>query len=157
MVVNKIDRPDARPDWVVNETFDLFAELGATEEQLDFPIVYTNALEGRGDARSRRRSAPTCSRFSTRSWSIFPEPRTIGDRRRSHAGADLDASTATRIWGVSVSARSSAGTLQPEPERDRLPRATARPYTRKTQGVFVYEGMKRVAGRSGVARATSSP
>ena len=46
VVVNKIDRPGARPDWVVNHTFDLMDKLGATEEQLDFPIVYASALNG---------------------------------------------------------------------------------------------------------------
>ncbi|MDP5239578.1 translational GTPase TypA [Uliginosibacterium sp. 31-16] len=46
VVVNKIDRPGARPDWVINQTFDLFDKLGATEEQLDFPIVYASALNG---------------------------------------------------------------------------------------------------------------
>ncbi len=46
VVVNKIDRPGARPDWVVNATFDLFDKLGATEEQLDFPVVYASALNG---------------------------------------------------------------------------------------------------------------
>jgi len=46
VVVNKIDRPSARPDWVVNHTFDLFDKLGATEEQLDFPVVYASALNG---------------------------------------------------------------------------------------------------------------
>ena len=46
VVVNKVDRPGARPDWVINHTFDLFDKLGATEEQLDFPIVYASALEG---------------------------------------------------------------------------------------------------------------
>jgi GTP-binding protein len=46
VVVNKVDRPGARPDWVVNHTFDLFDKLGATEAQLDFPIVYASALEG---------------------------------------------------------------------------------------------------------------
>ncbi len=46
VVVNKIDRPGARPDWVVNHTFDLFDKLGATEEQLDFPVVYASALHG---------------------------------------------------------------------------------------------------------------
>jgi GTP-binding protein len=47
LVVNKIDRPASRPDWVVNETFDLFVELGATDEQADFPVLYTQALVGR--------------------------------------------------------------------------------------------------------------
>ena len=46
VVVNKVDRPGARPDWVINHTFDLFDKLGATDEQLDFPIVYASALEG---------------------------------------------------------------------------------------------------------------
>jgi len=46
VVINKIDRDGARPDWVVNQTFDLFDKLGATEEQLDFPVVYASALNG---------------------------------------------------------------------------------------------------------------
>ncbi len=46
VVVNKVDRPGARPDWVVDQVFDLFDNLGATEEQLDFPIVYASALNG---------------------------------------------------------------------------------------------------------------
>ncbi|MFN3681894.1 MAG: translational GTPase TypA, partial [Nitrospira sp.] len=46
VVINKIDRPDAMIDDVVNRTFDLFVQLGATDEQLDFPIVYTSALKG---------------------------------------------------------------------------------------------------------------
>jgi GTP-binding protein len=46
VVVNKIDRYGARPDWVVDQTFDLFDRLGATEEQLDFPVIYTSALNG---------------------------------------------------------------------------------------------------------------
>lgn len=46
VVVNKIDRPGARPDWVVDQVFDLFDNLGATNEQLDFPIVYASALNG---------------------------------------------------------------------------------------------------------------
>jgi len=51
VVVNKIDRPGARPDFVVNATFDLFDKLGATEEQLDFPVIYASGLSGyAGDA-----------------------------------------------------------------------------------------------------------
>jgi len=46
VVVNKIDRPGARPDWVINHTFDLFDKLGATDEQLDFPIIYASGLNG---------------------------------------------------------------------------------------------------------------
>jgi GTP-binding protein len=46
VLLNKIDRPGARCDWVINQTFDLFANLGATDEQLDFPVVYASALNG---------------------------------------------------------------------------------------------------------------
>ncbi len=47
VVVNKIDRPGARPDWVVDETFELFDKLGASDAQLDFPVIYASALQGR--------------------------------------------------------------------------------------------------------------
>ena len=46
VVINKIDRPGARPDWVLDRTFDLFDQLNATDDQLDFPVVYTSALNG---------------------------------------------------------------------------------------------------------------
>ena len=46
VVINKIDRDGARPDWVLDQTFDLFDRLGASEEQLDFPVVYASALQG---------------------------------------------------------------------------------------------------------------
>jgi GTP-binding protein len=46
VVINKIDRPGARPDWVLDQTFDLFDNLGGTDEQLDFPVVYASALNG---------------------------------------------------------------------------------------------------------------
>src|SRR6184192_2739349 len=46
VVVNKVDRPGARAQWVVNQTFDLFDKLGASEDQLDFPVVYASALNG---------------------------------------------------------------------------------------------------------------
>ncbi len=46
VIVNKVDRPGARAEWVVNQTFDLFDKLGATEDQLDFPVIYASALQG---------------------------------------------------------------------------------------------------------------
>jgi GTP-binding protein len=53
VVINKIDRPDSRPIWVLDQTFDLFDRLGATEEQLDFPVVYTSAIQGYASLDSR--------------------------------------------------------------------------------------------------------
>lgn len=46
VVINKVDRPGARPDWVLDQVFDLFDRLGATEEQLDFPVIYASAING---------------------------------------------------------------------------------------------------------------
>ena len=46
VVINKVDRPSARPDWVMDQVFDLFDNLGATDEQLDFPVIYTSAING---------------------------------------------------------------------------------------------------------------
>ena len=46
VVINKIDRPGARPNWVIDQVFDLFDKLGATDEQLDFPFIYASALQG---------------------------------------------------------------------------------------------------------------
>jgi GTP-binding protein len=52
VVINKIDRHGARPSWVLDQTFDLFDRLGATEEQLDFPVIYASALEGYASTRA---------------------------------------------------------------------------------------------------------
>src|SRR3990167_4144025 len=46
VVINKIDKKDARPEWALNRTFDLFVELGATDEQANFPVLYASALHG---------------------------------------------------------------------------------------------------------------
>ncbi|MCP3679487.1 MAG: translational GTPase TypA [Gammaproteobacteria bacterium] len=55
VVINKIDRPGARPDWVHDQIFDLFDQLGATDEQLDFPIIYASALQGYASMDSETR------------------------------------------------------------------------------------------------------
>ncbi|MGE5222631.1 MAG: translational GTPase TypA [Omnitrophica WOR_2 bacterium] len=52
VVINKVDRKDADPNWALNQTFDLFIELGATDEQADFPVIYTNAITGQAGLTS---------------------------------------------------------------------------------------------------------
>jgi GTP-binding protein len=59
VVINKIDRDGARPDWVLNQTFELFDRLGASEEQLDFPVVYASALQGYAGLEPDVRSGDT--------------------------------------------------------------------------------------------------
>ena len=65
VVVNKIDREGARPDWVVDQTFDLFDRLGATEDQLDFPVVYCSALHGYAGSTPDVRSGDMTPLFET--------------------------------------------------------------------------------------------
>ncbi|MCJ7590950.1 MAG: translational GTPase TypA [Woeseiaceae bacterium] len=65
VVINKIDRDGARPDWVVNQTFDLFDRLGATDEQLDFPIIYASALFGYAGHDSSVRGGDMTPLFET--------------------------------------------------------------------------------------------
>jgi GTP-binding protein len=63
VVVNKIDRPGARTGWVVDQTFDLFDKLGATDEQLDFPVIYASALQGWATTDATRRDADMTALF----------------------------------------------------------------------------------------------
>src|SRR5699024_1281428 len=65
VVINKIDRNGARPDWVLNETFDLFDSLGASDEQLDFPSVYTSALNGYAALDESARDGDMTALFKT--------------------------------------------------------------------------------------------
>ena len=65
VVINKIDRPGARANWVLDQTFDLFDRLGATEEQLDFPVIYTSALMGYAGLDQDVRSGDMTPLFET--------------------------------------------------------------------------------------------
>ena len=65
VVINKIDRPGARPDWVLDQTFDLFDRLGASDAQLDFPVVYASALNGYASTDSSVREGDMTPLFQT--------------------------------------------------------------------------------------------
>jgi GTP-binding protein len=65
VVINKIDRDGARPDWVLDQTFDLFDNLGATDEQLDFPVVYASAINGYASLDSDVREGDMLPLFET--------------------------------------------------------------------------------------------
>jgi len=72
VVINKIDRPSARPEWVLNQTFDLFDRLGATNEQLDFPVVYASALKGYASLNSTDRTGDMTPLFETIVSKVLP-------------------------------------------------------------------------------------
>jgi GTP-binding protein len=146
VVVNKIDRPDARPDWVVNETFDLFAALGASDDQLDFPIVYTNALEGRASLDAANLGPDLRPLFDTVIEHI-PSPHTTGgpDDPTQALISTLDADNYLGRLGIG---KVFSGTLRPN-QQVTIFRRDGSSYAAKTQGVFVYDGLKRVPAVDG--------
>jgi len=75
VVVNKIDRPGARPGWVIDQTFDLFDKLGATDEQLDFEVVYASALQGWASLDATKQQPDMTSLFEA-VLKYVPEPKT---------------------------------------------------------------------------------
>ena len=79
VVINKVDRPDAQIEDVVNRTFDLFAHLGATDEQLDFPIVYASAIQGTASLDSEKRGVDIAPLLDT-ILNTIPPPPIVTDR-----------------------------------------------------------------------------
>ena len=77
VVVNKIDRPGARPDWVIDQVFDLFDKLGATNEQLDFPIVYASALHGYASLDDQARSGDMTPLYEAIMQHVSPPLRSL--------------------------------------------------------------------------------
>ena len=74
VVINKVDRPGARPDWVLNQTFDLFDRLGANDEQLDFPVVYASGLNGYAGLDEEVRSGDMTPLFEAIIKHVPPPP-----------------------------------------------------------------------------------
>ncbi|MDH3380712.1 MAG: GTP-binding protein, partial [Gammaproteobacteria bacterium] len=74
VVINKIDRAGARPEWVLNQTFDLFDRLGATEEQLDFPVLYASAINGTASLDPSQAGGNLTPLFETIVTSTPPPP-----------------------------------------------------------------------------------
>ncbi len=147
VVVNKIDRPDARPDWVINETFDLFAALGATDEQLDFPVVYANALEGKATVDLENSPAEDLRPLFDTILTHIPEPRTTGGPEEGTQAliSTIDSDPYLGRLGIG---KVFAGTLKPN-QNVTIFQRDGTTYTGKTQGVFIYEGLKRVAAENG--------
>ena len=152
VVVNKIDRPGARRDDVINEIFDLFVELDATEEQLDFPVIFALGPQRLGDAASRARSAPTWRRCSTRSCEHVPAHEGDADDPLQLQICSLDYSTYVGRIGIG---RVNQGTLQADAGR----RGLQRPRQHADQGArqpgAQVRGPGAQAGRRAPARATS--
>ena len=110
VVVNKIDRPGARPDFVINATFDLFDKLGATEEQLDFPVVYASALSGY--AFLDMKDMPTNHSKQAEEGTVPHQGETVAHREDGDAGHNMRPLFEAIIQHVPVREDESDGPLQ---------------------------------------------
>ena len=109
VVVNKVDRPGARPDWVVDQVFDLFDRLGATDEQLDFPIIYTSAIQGIAGLDHEEMGVDMQPLFQTVIDKV-PAPRVNSDGPLQMQISALDYNSYVGVIGVG---RITRGTLSP--------------------------------------------
>jgi len=139
LVVNKVDRPGARPDWVVDQVFDLFDRLGGNDEQMDFPIIYASALNGIAGLEPDDLADDMTPLFET-VISKVPAPKVdpTGSFQMQISALDYDS-----YIGVIGVGRISRGTLAPNQQ---VIVATASGETRKGKVVNVkgYMGLDRV-------------
>jgi len=111
VVVNKIDREGARPDWVINEVFDLFDKLGASDEQLDFPILYCSALQGIVGWEADQLSEDMRPLFNAIIEKVPPPSVAVDEPFQMQVSA-LDYSSYVGVIGVGRISRGKAATNQ---------------------------------------------
>jgi GTP-binding protein len=109
VVINKIDRDGARPDWVLDQTFELFDQLGASDEQLDFPVVYASALRGYSGLDDSVREGDMVPLFQTIVDSVEPPPVNIDGHFQMRISS-LDYSSYVGVIGIG---RVQRGSIRP--------------------------------------------
>jgi len=139
VVINKIDRPGARPDWVVDQTFDLFDRLGATDEQLDFPIVYASAINGYAGLDSSVNGGDMTPLFETIVSKVSPPPVDMEGPFQMQV-TSLDYNTYTGVIGIG---RIQRGTVKPNMPLVIVNREGVERKGRMLQ-VFGFHGLERV-------------
>ncbi|WP_366946187.1 translational GTPase TypA [uncultured Maricaulis sp.] len=146
VVINKADRPSARPDWVVDQTFDLFDRLGANEDQLDFPVVYASALQGW--------AANEAGVIGTDMQPLFemitahtPRPDVDLDGPLQLQVSALDYSSFTGVIGIGRVARGKVARNQ----QVVVAKADGREVKGKVQQIFGFHGLERVERESAQA------
>ena len=118
VVINKIDRPGARPDFVLNATFDLFDRLGATDEQLDFPVVYASALHGYASLDPEARSGDMTPLYEAIMQHVSP-PQVDPDGPFQMRISQLDYSNYVGLIGIGRIQRGKVRTNMPVAVVDR--------------------------------------
>jgi len=146
VVVNKIDRPGARPDWVVDQTFELFDKLGATDKQLDFPVVYASALNGHASQDLQQTSKDMRPLFDAILKHVQPPTGNPDEPLQLRISA-LDYSSFVGRIGVG---RISRGRLKPGQEV--LVMAGGKtPKKAKVNQVLGFQGLERIQMREALA------
>ncbi|HEY6864857.1 MAG TPA: translational GTPase TypA [Burkholderiales bacterium] len=141
LVVNKIDRPGARPDFVVNATFDMMDRLGASEEQLDFPVVYASALQGTATLDARQPGTDMRPLFETILERV-PAPKGDPDGPLQLQISNLDYSSYVGRIGIGRIAR---GRLKPAQDVVVLEGTGAAPGARsRVNQVMGFRGLERL-------------
>jgi GTP-binding protein len=146
LVVNKIDRPGARPDWVVNATFDMMDKLGSSEDQLDFPVVYTSALLGTATLELAHPGANMRALFQTILTRV-PAPKGDPDGALQLQISNLDYSSYVGRIGIGRIAR---GRLKPAQEVLVL-NGDKPPVKAKVNQVMGFHGLERIQMEEAVA------
>ncbi len=118
VVINKVDRPGARPDWVLNQTFDLFDRLGATDEQLDFQVVYASGLNGYAGLTEDVRSGDMTPLFQAIVSHVAPPPVNLDGPFQMRI-TSLDYNNYVGIIGVGRVQRGTIRTNMPVTVMDR--------------------------------------
>jgi GTP-binding protein len=139
VVINKIDRDGARPDWVLDQTFDLFDNLGATDEQLDFPVVYASAINGYASLDSTARDGDMTPLFETIVEQV-PAPDTDSDGPFQMQISTLDYNNYVGVIGIGRIKRGQLGTNTPVKIIDR----EAKVRSGRVLQVLGFHGLERV-------------
>jgi GTP-binding protein len=146
VVVNKIDRPGARPDWVVDQTFDLFDRLGANDEQMDFPVVFASALNGFAGLDAENPDADMTPLFQMIVDHTPPPPVDLNGPLQLQVSA-LDYSSYTGVIGIGRIRRGTLAKNQPVMVID----AEGKTRRGKVQQVFGFHGLERIEMNSASA------
>jgi len=146
VVINKVDREGARPDWVLNEVFDLFDRLGATDEQLDFPVIYASAINGVAGVEADELASDMTPLFQLIVDKV-PPPEVDQDGPFQMQISALDYSSYVGVIGVGRISRGTVKTNMPVVLID------SEGNTRKAKvgGVKTYLGLERIDADSAQA------
>jgi GTP-binding protein len=139
VVINKVDRPGARPDYVINATFELFDKLGATEEQLDFPVVYASGLNGWATREPASVGTDLAPLFDAVLEFVPPHQGSAGDPLQLQI-CSLDYSSFVGRIGIG---RINSGTLRPGQEVAVYQGPDAAPRRARVNQVLKFEGLER--------------